>query len=129
MGLVRMGMVRYLFFFFSSRRRHTRCGRDWSSDVCSSDLNATEVVIDENTANDEGFSVGDTIGVEIDGPVRQFQIAGIAKYAGVSSIGSATIAAFTPSAAQTLFGKEGKVDVIRVQSKAGVPTSKLLSEI
>src|SRR2546422_183394 len=26
------------FFFFSSRRRHTRCSRDWSSDVCSSDL-------------------------------------------------------------------------------------------
>src|SRR5205809_756911 len=25
------------FFFFSSRRRHTRCSRDWSSDVCSSD--------------------------------------------------------------------------------------------
>src|SRR6266498_2323221 len=25
-------------FFFSSRRRNTRCGRDWSSDVCSSDL-------------------------------------------------------------------------------------------
>src|SRR5437899_8143352 len=28
------------FFFFSSRRRHTRCLSDWSSDVCSSDLNA-----------------------------------------------------------------------------------------
>src|SRR2546422_4177052 len=28
------------YFFFSSRRRHTRCSRDWSSDVCSSDLNA-----------------------------------------------------------------------------------------
>src|SRR6266550_6889371 len=27
-----------LFFFFSSRRRHTICSRDWSSDVCSSDL-------------------------------------------------------------------------------------------
>src|SRR5207245_3474573 len=27
-----------LIFFFSSRRRHTRCYRDWSSDVCSSDL-------------------------------------------------------------------------------------------
>src|SRR5256884_3478566 len=27
-----------LYFFFSSRRRHTRCSRDWSSDVCSSDL-------------------------------------------------------------------------------------------
>src|SRR2546429_1669155 len=30
-----------LFFFFSSRRRHTRCSRDWSSDVCSSDLPLT----------------------------------------------------------------------------------------
>src|SRR5690606_39765555 len=29
-----------LFFFFSSRRRHTRFSRDWSSDVCSSDLGA-----------------------------------------------------------------------------------------
>src|SRR5256884_1343605 len=28
----------FCFFFFSSRRRHTRCSRDWSSDVCSSDL-------------------------------------------------------------------------------------------
>src|SRR2546429_9943723 len=28
-----------LCFLFSSRRRHTRCSRDWSSDVCSSDLN------------------------------------------------------------------------------------------
>src|SRR5699024_12881566 len=28
----------YIYFFFSSRRRHTRSKRDWSSDVCSSDL-------------------------------------------------------------------------------------------
>src|SRR2546422_1439954 len=33
-----MGSSNILFFFFSSRRRHTRCSRDWSSDVCSSDL-------------------------------------------------------------------------------------------
>src|SRR3989337_1230867 len=31
--------VYFCCFFFSSRRRHTRCYRDWSSDVCSSDLN------------------------------------------------------------------------------------------
>src|SRR5206468_7920890 len=30
------------FFFFSSRRRHTRSDRDWSSDVCSSDLDFVE---------------------------------------------------------------------------------------
>src|SRR2546429_4359955 len=51
LGVVVMGGVRrphavvllldlILFFFFSSRRRHTRCSRDWSSDVCSSDLEA-----------------------------------------------------------------------------------------
>src|SRR5690606_39422585 len=28
----------FILFFFSSRRRHTRFSRDWSSDVCSSDL-------------------------------------------------------------------------------------------
>src|SRR5690554_7202134 len=33
-----MRFLLIFFFFFSSRRRHTRCGRDWSSDVCSSDL-------------------------------------------------------------------------------------------
>src|SRR3989442_8064117 len=33
-----IGLLFGFFFFFSSRRRHTRCGRDWSSDVCSSDL-------------------------------------------------------------------------------------------
>src|SRR5690606_41015767 len=31
-------VVFHLLFFFSSRRRHTRFSRDWSSDVCSSDL-------------------------------------------------------------------------------------------
>src|SRR6266700_4790993 len=31
-------MIYCFFFFFSSRRRHTRFSRDWSSDVCSSDL-------------------------------------------------------------------------------------------
>src|SRR6266496_5217268 len=33
-----------IFFFFSSRRRHTRSLRDWSSDVCSSDLVTSLVV-------------------------------------------------------------------------------------
>src|SRR5690606_40721607 len=36
-------LFRVFFFFFSSRRRHTRFSRDWSSDVCSSDLAAGNV--------------------------------------------------------------------------------------
>src|SRR5438093_11069668 len=35
-------MFFYFFFFFSSRRRHTRLVSDWSSDVCSSDLDAVD---------------------------------------------------------------------------------------
>src|SRR6266508_6028657 len=35
-----LSCVFFCFFFFSSRRRHTRWPRDWSSDVCSSDLRA-----------------------------------------------------------------------------------------
>src|SRR5690606_39381294 len=31
-------LFKLFYFFFSSRRRHTRFSRDWSSDVCSSDL-------------------------------------------------------------------------------------------
>src|SRR5947209_4093320 len=34
-----------VFFFFSSRRRHTRYWRDWSSDVCSSDLHPFDAEI------------------------------------------------------------------------------------
>src|SRR3989440_7165029 len=46
---IRRCRVLELFFFFSSRRRHTRSDRDWSSDVCSSDLGAlTNVLIDNN---------------------------------------------------------------------------------
>src|SRR5882757_10284088 len=42
-------------FFFSSRRRHTRYWRDWSSDVCSSDLTAPSI----RTALRKTFRFGD----------------------------------------------------------------------
>src|SRR5690554_5793840 len=41
------------YFFFSSRRRHTRCGRDWSSDVCSSDLITGELTAQAKETFDE----------------------------------------------------------------------------
>src|SRR5206468_4911011 len=39
------------FFFFSSRRRHTRSDRDWSSDVCSSDLGDNQIQLRLTDAN------------------------------------------------------------------------------
>src|SRR3989449_3445182 len=43
--IFRVFLFSSFFFFFSSRRRHTRCSRDWSSDVCSSDLFVDQVLI------------------------------------------------------------------------------------
>src|SRR6185503_4695894 len=41
-------MIIFFFFLFSSRRRHTRCSRDWSSDVCSSDLDGGALLVGGN---------------------------------------------------------------------------------
>src|SRR2546429_7773279 len=43
-------------FFFSSRRRHTRCSRDWSSDVCSSDLGFTQVPAAGKTGTTDDYT-------------------------------------------------------------------------
>ena len=50
------------FFFFSSRRRHTRLQGDWSSDVCSSDLTDP---IDNSISQKQGIRIGFTDGSRI----------------------------------------------------------------
>jgi putative ABC transport system permease protein len=87
-----------------------------------------QILIDKATADSQHFAVGDTIRVESRGPVRPFQIAGIAKYGSIN-IGNATFAGFDLPTAQVVLDKPGKLDVIRVQSRAGVSTSKLRDEI
>src|SRR6266511_5848034 len=45
------------FFFFSSRRRHTRFSRDWSSDVCSSDLTDSAGQVQATTSDSATVTV------------------------------------------------------------------------
>ena len=87
-----------------------------------------EIAVSTNVASNKHYEVGDTIGVQKNGPVQKFRIAGIVTLPGVS-IGSATLAVFDLPTLQKLLGREGQLDIIRVQSKAGVPTSQLISEI
>src|SRR5438093_9566157 len=47
----------FSFFFFSSRRRHTRLVSDWSSDVCSSDLSSPSVVTRVTTLGELAASI------------------------------------------------------------------------
>src|SRR3712207_9082151 len=47
-----------VFFFFSSRRRHTRYWRDWSSDVCSSDLDRAQAAGGRDARRGDDHRVG-----------------------------------------------------------------------
>jgi putative ABC transport system permease protein len=87
---------------------------------------ADQVVIDANTASDHGFAVGDRVGVAALGPVRQYEITGIAKFGSVDSIGGATFAVFDVPTAQALFEKEGHFDTISVAAKAGISPDELV---
>src|SRR5690606_40740379 len=49
-----LDLMVYSYFFFSSRRRHTRFSRDWSSDVCSSDLENLRRVVHPQEQHDRG---------------------------------------------------------------------------
>jgi putative ABC transport system permease protein len=88
-----------------------------------------QVVIDASTAKDEHYAVGDRIGAAADGPTRQYTISGIAKLGDLSSIGSATIAAFDVPTAQALLHKRGRFDVISVAAKPGVSQEQVASQI
>jgi putative ABC transport system permease protein len=88
-----------------------------------------EVDIDASTASKEHFSVGDEIGVVARGPVRTFKIAGTVKYAGLSSLGGATLSVFTLPTAQALFHKVGQLDEIDVAAAHGISNTKLVDAI
>jgi putative ABC transport system permease protein len=89
-----------------------------------------EVVIDKSTADKKGFAVGDTIGVQANGPVERMKISGIVKFgSGGSSLGGATLAGFDLPTAQRLFGKHGQLDEIAIASKPGVSDGELLKQV
>ena len=88
-----------------------------------------EIVIDSGVADKEDFTIGDEIGVQVEGPVQRLKISGIVEFGSDLSIGGATLAGFDLPTAQRLFEKEGRLDEIAVAAKPGVSDQALLSEI
>jgi putative ABC transport system permease protein len=88
-----------------------------------------EVVIDEATADKEDFAIGDRVGVQAEGPVRQLRISGLVRFGSVSTIGGATLAGFDLPTAQRLLNKVGKLDEIAVAAEPGVPDQELVADL
>src|SRR2546426_12536076 len=93
-------MVYFLFFFFSSRRRHTRLQGDWSSDVCSSDLGGQMLIVMRHGATEAEIQ----------------KVVAVIKEMGYQ-------ARPMPGAQRTavgLVGNDGRVDASRLEGLAGV---------
>jgi putative ABC transport system permease protein len=88
-----------------------------------------QVAIDSATAANDHFRLGQSIGVVARGPVEHFRIVGTVKFAGVSSLGGATMAIFTVPEAQLLFHKQGLVDQISVGARSGTSPAALVRAI
>jgi len=88
-----------------------------------------EVVIDSGTADEEGFEIGDLVGVQAEGPVEELRVSGFVRFNSEISIGGATLAGFDLKTAQRLFKKEGKLDEIAVAASAGTTDAELVAGI
>ena len=88
-----------------------------------------EVVIDNGTAEEEDFKIGDVIGVQAEGPVEMLKVSGLVRLNASISIGGATLAGFDLPTAQRLFKKEGKLDEIAVAASAGTTDAQLIANI
>jgi putative ABC transport system permease protein len=90
---------------------------------------ANEVVVDKETASKEDFAVGETVGVQAEGPVQQLKISGIVQFSSGLTIGGATLAGLDLPTAQRLFRKVGQFDEIAVAAKPDVTDAQLIREI
>ena len=88
-----------------------------------------EVVIGKSTADRKHFHVGDTIGVQAEGPVQKLKISGLVTFGSAASLGGATLAGFDLPTAQRLFDKQGQLDEIAVAAEPNVSDAEILRRV
>jgi len=90
---------------------------------------ADEIVIDEGTADEQGYEVGDTVEVSTLQPKQPFTVAGVARYGEVQSLGAISFVVFTIPTAQELLGRQGQYDAISVAANEGLSEDDLVAAI
>ena len=90
---------------------------------------ANEVVLDESTADKEGYAVGSTVEIKSHGPKQRFEVVGTASFGGVDSLGTATISIFDLPTAQKLFDKENELDGVLVAAREGTSGEEVRSKL
>lgn len=89
---------------------------------------STEVAIDARTAAQQHYRVGDVVRIVANGPVRQFEISGIARFAGASAGGEA-FAVFDAATARQLYDKQREVDRVYLSAAKGTSPAALVREV
>jgi putative ABC transport system permease protein len=88
-----------------------------------------EVVIDAGTADRQNYAVGERVQIATLKPKREFEIAGIAKYGELDTLGTATFVVFELGAAHELLDREGQFDSISIAAEEGTIPAQLLRDV
>ncbi len=88
-----------------------------------------EVVIDKRSADDAGFAVGDTIGVQTQTGLEEYELVGIARFGTADSPGGATFALMTLPAAQERVAEPGMIDSVSIVADQGVGQRQLADRV
>lgn len=89
-----------------------------------------EVAMDAATAENNGFSIGDSVQILFaEGPMQEFTLVGIMTFGDANNLAGATIAAFDFEQAQEVFGLEGEVSIIDIRADTGVSPDELQQRV
>jgi putative ABC transport system permease protein len=88
-----------------------------------------EVVIDKNSADSEGYEIGDTVPLAGKEAASEYELVGIATLGDVESLGGASFAALTLREAQRITGKRGQFDQVSVAAEEGVSPEELVRNL
>jgi putative ABC transport system permease protein len=90
---------------------------------------ADQTALDQKTADDEGFKVGDKVTVVGLPGAKTYTVSGVAKFGTESSLAGAAVAITTLPEAQRMAGYQGKIDSISVAADDGVSPTELKTRV